>query len=448
MLADSYDVSGDGLTYTFYLREGVKFHDGTEFTAEDVEFTYQRMLEVSPRKSNVDMIREIEVVDPHTIRFILSGASGPFLQATGMWFTQITPKEHTQAQLEEYGEIIEPVGTGPYKVVEWKKAQGIVRLAPFEDYKPRPEPASGLAGEKIAYFDEIVFEPIVEDEVRLLSLQEGEIDYAEQVPPEAADRLEANPDLVVESVPGTNWSALWFNVEKSPTDSKAMRQAMAYAVDYSDVNDAAFWGYGNTSNSLIPAAQASWRMPAHEIGYEKDLDRVEQLLEEAGYEGEEIVFETRSGEPIYDAISQNLQAQWKEAGINVTLNYLESAAHGASLYIRSRQDEIPPWHVGLLVNHAFRPDPDMHYYTRGHSAEHIGYWSNDEYDQLVERGRNEVDPEVRKEIYAEAHRIHIEEVPFLVLLHHPYIEAYQSYVKGVRVLDPHWDIFFGAWLDK
>lgn len=446
MLADGYEASPDGLTYTFRLRKGVTFHDGTPFAAEDVKFTFERVLRVSPRKSDLSMIDRIEVVDPHTVRFRLKHAGPLFLQAVAMWFSQITPKAHTESQLQKHGDVLEPVGTGPFKVVEWRRGQHL-KLARFEGYRPRSEPTSGLAGAKVAYLDQILFVPIKDSKVRVLSLQQGEIDYAQAVPPEEADALAADENVIVESVPGTNWTALWMNVTRPPMDSRAMRQAIAFAIDYDELNRAAFWGRGTVNNSLLPLSQAAWRTAEHKVGYGHDLERVKRLLAEAGYKGEEIIFETRN-EPVYDMVSQNLQAQLKRHGINLKLNYLESAAHGASLYVRSRQKKSPSWHIGLLVSHAFRPDPDMHYYTRGHSSAHIGFWKNAEYDAVVEKARRLLDPEERKALYARAHQIHIEEVPFIVVADEPYIDAYRSYVRGARVLDPHMDVLWGVWLDK
>jgi peptide/nickel transport system substrate-binding protein len=446
MLADRYEVGADGLTYTFALRKGIKFHDGSPFTAEDVKFTFERLLKVSPRKSNLAMIDHIDVVDPHTVRFRLKQAGPLFLQGVAMWFSQITPKQNTEQQLQKHGQILDPVGTGPYKVAEWKRGQQ-VRLVRFAEYVPRPEPASGLAGQKIAWLDEVIYTPIKEDRIRMLSLEQGEIDYAQQVPPEEAQRLAGDPGLEVKSVPGTNWSALYFNVTLKPVSSKAMRQAIALAINYDELNTAAFWGRGTVNNSLIPEVQANWRTPEHKVGFKPDPQRVKRLLQEAGYQGEELILQT-SNEPVYDLISQNLQAQLKRAGINVKLNVLESAAHGASLYIRSSQKKAPTWHIGLLVSMAFRPDPDMHYYTRGHSSANIGFWKNDSYDALVEKARATENVAERRRLYAQAHQMTLEEVPFIVLLDEPYIDAYRKTVKGAQVLDPHMDIFWGVWLEK
>jgi len=446
MLADRYDVSADGLTYTFALRKGVKFHDGSLFTAEDVKYTFERLLKVSPRKSNLAMIDHIDVLDPQTVRFRLKQAGPLFLQGVALWFSQITPRQNTEQQLQKHGQILDPVGTGPYKVAEWKRGQQI-RLVRFSDYVPRPEPASGLAGQKVAYLDEVIYIPIKENKIRMLSLEQGEVDYVQQVPPEEAQRLAADPNIEVKSVPGTNWSAIYFNATLKPTSSKAMRQAIALAINYDELNKAAFWGRGTVNNSLIPEPQANWRTPEHKVGFKPDPQRVKRLLQEAGYQGEELIFQT-SNEPVYDLISQNLQAQLKRSGINLKLNVLESAAHGASLYIRSSQNKTPTWHMGLLVSMAFRPDPDMHYYTRGHSSAHVGFWKSDAYDALVEKARTVQNAPERRRLYAQAHQMLLEDVPFIVLMDEPYIDAYRKTVKGVQVLDPHMDIFWGVWLEK
>lgn len=442
MLADRYEVSPDGLTYTFYLRKGVKFHDGSDFSAEDVKFSFERILKVSPRKSDLVMVDKIDVVDPYVVLFRLKHVSPLFLQATAMWYSHIMPKRNTEQQIQKYGAIQDPVGTGPFKFVEWRRGQ-FIKLARFAEYKPRPEPASGLAGQKIAYVDEIILTPIKDNKIRMLSLEQDEIDYAERVPPEEADRLAANPKVVVKSVPSTTWDALYFNCTLPPTNKKAVRQAIAYAINYDDINKAGYWGRGTVTNSLIPEAQGVWRTPEHKVGYKFDPDRSKRLLQEAGYKGEEITI-VASTEPPYDLVVQTLQAQLKKVGINLKPIFMESTGHEASLYIRASQKKAPTWNIGANFTSAFRPDPHMHYYTRAHSDVHTGFCSNKAYDTAVEKAERLLDPNERKKLYAQAHLIQIEEVPLIVLLDEPYIEAYRANLRGVQVLDPHWDIYWGV----
>jgi peptide/nickel transport system substrate-binding protein len=445
MLADRYDVSPDGRTYVFALRKGVKFHDGSDFSAQDVKYTFERMAKVSPRKSDVNMIEAIEVVDPHTVRFRLKFASPLFLQALAMWFSQITPMQNTEMQVQKFGGIQDAVGTGPFKLAEWRRGQ-YMRLVRFADYKPRPEPASGLAGQKVAYVDEIVMTPIKDNKVRMLSLEQGESDYAERVPPEEADRLSANPQLEIKSVPSTNWSAFYFNCTLAPTSSQAFRQAVAYAINYDELNKAGYWGRGTVTNALIPEAQAVWRAPEHKIGYHQDLDKARRLLKEAGYTGADVSL-VASTEPPFDLVIQNLQAQLKKVGINLKPTFLESAAHEAQLYVRVSQKKPPTWNIGANFGSAFRPDPHMHYYTRGHSDVHTGFCSNKAYDEVVEKAQRLLDPVERRKLYGQAHMIQLEWVPFIVFVDEPYIEGYRKNVKGVQILDPHWDMFWGVWLE-
>jgi len=446
MLADRYDETADGKTYTFHLRSGVKFHDGSDFTAQDVKYTFERIAKVSPRKSDLNMIETIEVVDPHTVRFRLKFPSPLFLQGLAMWFSEITPAQNTEMQVQKSGGIQDAVGTGPFKVAEWRRGQ-FLRLVRFADYKPRPEPASGLAGQKIAYVDEIVMTPIKDNKVRMLSLEQGESDYAERVPPEEADRLAANPKLEIKSVPSTNWSAFYFNCTIPPTNNQAFRQAVAVGINYDELNKAGYWGRGTVTNSLVPEAQAVWRTPEHKQGYKYDPDRARRLLQEAGYKGEEVSI-IAATEPPYDLVVQNLQAQLKKVGINLKPTFLESAAHEAQLYIRVSQKKPPTWNIGANFGSAFRPDPHMHYYTRGHSDVHTGFCSNKAYDTVVEKAQKLLNPVERKKLYGQAHLIQLEWVPFIVFVDEPYIEGYRKNVKGVQILDPHWDIFWGVWLEE
>lgn len=443
-LADSWEVSDDGLTYTFHLRKGVLFHHGREMVADDVIYSFERILEMSPRAGDYRMIDSMKALDDYTVQFTLKHVAPDFLAAVSMYFAHIVPKDHTEEQMARYGAIVEPVGTGPYRFVEWREGQH-VRLARFDGFVPRDEEPNGLGGRKIAYLDEIIFQGVTEGSVRVFGIETGTFDYIMHVPPADVPLLEANPDVNMVAIPGTDWGILYFNFTRPPFNDIRMRKAVAHAIDYQELADAVFWGMGTANNSFIPESQGVWRTPEHERIHEYNPDLSRQLMREAGYNGEELFWPTR-GDYTSVMAAQNIQAQLQAVGFNITLQHMEPAAFLDYVYARSR-NEIPDWTMIATTRSGFRPDPHHHYNQRVHSSSHAGMYHNPEFDEIVDRAGSITDFEERKRLYARAQEIIMEDVPVIVLYNGPFLEAYRKELKNVYMRDPHSPFFWNVWLE-
>src|SRR5699024_7894319 len=344
-LAHDWEVSDDGLTYTFYLEEGGKFHDGTDFNAEAVKTNFDRFADPEYEYAFADhdyvyfvygtmfgghkgdeghVIDEVKVVDDHTVEFILNQPLGFFLQNMAMTYFPIT----SPAALEEYGPQINenPVGTGPFKFVSWTKDDSIV-LEKFEDYRI----------EGLPKLDKVIFEVIPDNAARLIALRSGDIDIMDGLNPDDAAGVEDDPDLELLARDENNFGYVGFNVQKSPLDNKKLRQAISHAIDREAIVDALYAGYGTPAVNPLPPNYLGYNDEVE--GYPYDIDKAKELLAEAGYEdGLEIDLETvlvaRRHMPDPETVDEIIQNNLAKIGVTVNIvreewaPYLEKAQSG------------------------------------------------------------------------------------------------------------------------
>jgi peptide/nickel transport system substrate-binding protein len=444
MLADRWEISPDGTALTFTLRRGVVFHGGQPLRSADVKYSFERILKVSPRKTDFNEIKEIRTPDDATVVFVLKHRASSFFPALAMYWAQIVEQSSTEKQVKESGGVQVPNCTGPFKVADYRRGQS-VKLARFDGYKPRPEKPSGTAGARVPYVDTITFSFIADANVRVLSLQQGEVHYIERVLPEQVDAIKQDPNLTVVAGPGTQWAAVYFNFTKGWGQKKEFRQAVAMALQYDELNRSVYYGQGRPNNSLIPESQVAWRTAEHARMHRHDGEKARALLKQIGYAGDAIEMPIPK-ETVSDLYGQTMQAQLAKVGINLKISYLEQAAQLDNVY--ARRNQKPTWDLAFLAGSAFRPDPDQHYYTRGHKDAHVGMYDSAAYNAIVEDARTEPSFEKRKALYAKAQTMIMDDVPLIVFGNSPYIEAYAKKVRGVEVRDPHFDYFWNVWLAR
>jgi peptide/nickel transport system substrate-binding protein len=241
-LAERWEVSPDGKVYTFYLRKGVKFHNGKEMTAEDVKASVDRFKQISPRRNELEDLTKVEVVNPAAVRMTLSKVNAPFLAALGSpaGHLAILPKEAVEGRPINKADTI---GTGPFRFVEWIPDRW-VKAARFADYRPAGKPdAGGYAGARNAYVDEILFIPVPEPGARAAGLQSGDYDFADALPPPAANRLANDRNLSVVQLAPFTYPVLYLNHSGKFKDLK-LRQAVQAALDMDEIMQVASEGAG------------------------------------------------------------------------------------------------------------------------------------------------------------------------------------------------------------
>ena len=326
-LAERWEVSGDGLVYTFYLRRDVKFHDGTPFDAQAVQFNLDRIVNPDTKsqkaKGMLGPYDHTEVVDQYTAKVHLKQPYAPFLDSVSQVYVGMASPAAVQQWGTDYQ--LHQVGTGPFMFKEYVP-QDHLTLVRNPDYNWAPDVYSH---DGPAYLDEIEFRFFVDAAVRALALESGEADVMGEVPPQDAARLEANPafKLYQAAVPGHPLQ-FFLNTSKAPTDDLRVRQAMLYATDRQAIVQTVFMGYSPQAYGPLAAVTMGYD-PAVEEMYAYDPAQAEALLTEAGWtdsDGDGI--RDKEGQPLtlqvyvqtwgyLKEVAEMLQAQLKEVGVDL-----------------------------------------------------------------------------------------------------------------------------------
>ncbi len=413
MLAKSYDISDDDLTYTFELQRGVEFHDGTPFNAEAVKFNLERyQKEDSVRSTEIEPVESVEAVDEYTVRVTLSEPYTPFLAVlTDRAGIMASPK----AIKESGGRISKnPVGTGPFEFVERVRGDHIT-------VKKNPD----YWREGLPKLDKIVYNGIDDENVQYQSLQSGELDLIDSIPFVNFRDLESSGDYRVSIVPGLGYGGFYLNTKQPPFDDKLLRQAVYRLVNREAIVKAVLRNVGGTpANS--PFSKQSFAYGESDDYPERSVADVQKLLEEAGKpDGFSFTYKTDPS-PTSQQLGQVIQDNLKPAGISVKLEQLE---FGTLL-----EDSESGDFQALALGWSGRIDPDLNLYdfvTTDGDFNESGY-SNPEVDKLLGEARTISDEGQRKKLYDQAMQILHEDVPYVYLYHSNTTTdfAMQKNVKG------------------
>ena len=297
MLAESHTVSKDGLTYTFKLRQGVKFHNGKEMTSEDVVASLARWGKQSIYgKALFAQVADWRAVDKYTVEMKLKEKSAIVLISLAVPnnFGAIYPKEIAEKFAPEV-KATEYVGTGPFKLAEWKPDQ-YIRMVRFDDYKSRTEKPNGYGGGKTAYVDEIRFQPVPEVATRVAQVETGELDFADDLNLDAYDRLKKNPNLRPIVSKPYYWLVAVLNKKEGPMTNQKLRQAWQAAIDIEPIMKNVAGGHTEfyrMDSSLAPVEITAWHTKLAGLPWnEHNKEKVKRLLQEAGYKKEPLRFMT------------------------------------------------------------------------------------------------------------------------------------------------------------
>ncbi len=417
-LATEWTVSDDTMTLWFKLREGVTWHDGVPFTAEDVKYTYEWVLDPANGALNMGLyadIEEIEAVNDYEVVFRLKQRNAFLLNNIARM--PITPKH--DGDREDFRQ--RPIGTGPYKLVSWTRDDRMVLVENEEYWGGRPN------------IPNIIFRPIPENATRLLALEAGEIDiYQGGVVAQEIHRLEADPNYVVQRAPGTGYNYLGFNTRVGALSDVRVRQAVSYLINREGIVANVLNGIGQPG--VGPVSMSLPWFNENVQRYEFSLEKAQELLAEAGYEPGEISLRLYTNEnPDRIRIAEILQYECQRAGINVEVFIEEWGAYLA------RVQETDDFDI-FILGWSGQLDPDRAMYRQFHTngSNNYGKYSNERVDYLLERGR--MVPQESQEsldVYREAQEIVVREVPYGFInyteevgLHHPYIGNWQVHPYG------------------
>lgn len=426
VLAKSYEISTDGLTYTFRLQQGVKFHDGQEFTSKDVKYTFEWYADpanAAINGANFAGISSVETPDPYTAVIKRKTVNAAFMVNAATTF--ILP-EHYHSKVGKAGYAAAPIGTGPFKLKEWKAAQQTTLVA-FDDYfRGRP------------HIDVYQETNVPEESVRTIALQTGESDNSSW-PLTAEENLQLmkDPRFLTLRAQNVAVNLIPLNLDKPALADKAVRQAMMYAIDRDGmVKDLEKGLAVKATSNLAPSLKFYYEPDVKQYPY--DPNQAKSLLDAAGWkpgpggirakDGVQLSFTCTiiSGDQRNRSKAVLAQAGLANVGIEMKIGEQPVAAILEGLRKGSLEASMFNWTYG-----GSNGEPDARTTLRSDGASNFSHFKNARVDQLVDAGVATVVPEERQKVYSEIQKIVAEEVPFLYLMYWDWIEVWNKRVKGV-----------------
>jgi|SRR5665811_1361539 len=424
MLAESWETIDD-VTWRFHLRQGVTFHNGEPFDADCVTFSLERLLNpelASPAAPGVEPIDTITKIDDYTVDVVTKEPYAALLSAMYGALPILPPQYIREVGNEGFAE--QPIGTGPFKFVEWIKAVE-VRMEAYPNHW-RGEPA----------ISQLIFRPIPEDSVRIAALQNQEVDWIASVSVDRVADIEGNDSITVGTRPGQGVYAGLDTIDTEPLKSREVRQAINHAVNVDSIVEDLLGGMATRLPSAFFVATPGFGSIDHPYGYNPEL--ASQMLADAGYaDGFEVTFNVAPGvqaaqklEEVGQAISQDLS----QVGITANLEFVDPAVHSERYHNGEYQFYIYVW--GSSHESGRHIQTLLHSETRGY------YYRDSEADTLIEAFMQELDPQLRIEAGEATNEYLFEDAPWLFLYQEPDIYGYLTDV----VWEPNqYDIYFHAY---
>jgi peptide/nickel transport system substrate-binding protein len=426
LLAESWEQPDDR-TYIFTLRQGVKFHNGQDFTAADVEYSFNRVMDEefnSARRPDFLPVESLEVVDDYTVKFTMTEPFAPFLSK--LETLRIVPNDPSIDIAQN------PIGTGPFKFVEWVSGQQIV-------VERNPE----YWQEGLPYLDQVIFRPIPEPSTRVVELQTGSVDLLNAVPAKDVETLEADANLAVYRMMGVVRDHVGFNMEQPPfRDNPNLRQAIAWAVDRQTIVDSILFGLAAPAQVAIPTNHWAYN-PATADAFGYDLEKAAEFYALADPKPEQITVKVSPTYPDQVKMAELMQQDLAKIGIDLQIEQLEW-----STWIQQVVSDGDYEMEIVLISGG--SDPDDFFYQWHHTGEVFNIWrySDPEMDEMLNEARVTTDQAARKELYDQIQMKLIEDVPLTHILYRESVMAAGAALKDF-VMTGRYDMDFRAvWLDR
>lgn len=432
MLAESIETSSDLRRFEFLLREGVRFHNGAAMAAEHVLWSWRRMLDPETgwrcrswfdgSGEQGDEIVSIAAPDSRTVVFELAEPSAIFLDrmASVQCFSAILHP----AAVDARGELREPIGTGPYRLGEWRRGE-YVELRRFGDYVPRAEPTSGYAGAKPALTPRLRFMIIPDPAIAEAALLGGDIDVLPRVPLHLVDELEASPEVRTVTAELLYWAVLLLQSDRPPLDDPRIRRAIAHAVNIEQVTTIATFDRARANPSAVPTISRYYG-PVHGTGYEYDPAETRRLLEEAGYDGQSIRLETNRKYSFMFDTAIAVQAMLVAAGMNVELEVVDWATELADYFAGDFQM--------AAFGYSGRAHPVLSYAAfLGDRERNPAYqWTDETALALLSAAARTADETKQRRLLERIHRRMLRQVPIIGLYNEFQVDALRVGVRGYQ----------------
>lgn len=429
MLADSWTVSNDGKTYTFRLRQGVKFHNGAVMTAADVVWSLKRWLDPATQwrclsefgANGIARIEAIETPDPQTVVIALDRPTALFLPTLARPDCGQTAIIH-RASVGADGNWIEPVGTGPFKLGEWKRGQ-YVDLVRFDGYAARSELRTGYTGAKIAEVDRIRFNIVPDSSAAKAGLLSGSLDVISNLAIPDVEDLKTRSDVQLSITPALGLTGILFQTRDALLKDVRIRRAIALSLDTPQITDAVMEGIARPNNSALPIGSPFYG-EVEAQGYTQNITEAKKLLAQAGYHGQPIkMIANKRYSYVFDA-AVLVQAMAQAVGINIEIEVLDWAA------------QLDRYNRGDYQSMAFvyspRLDPSLSFemLMGPKAAQPRKVWDDPEAQRMLQESMMIDDKAKRQQLFDELHRRFIDDVPMIVLFNGAEIAGLRKNVKG------------------
>lgn len=438
-IAESWESSEDGLTWTFKIRDA-KFSNGDPVTIDDVKFSLDRFMDP---EINVNIpslaygFKSVDIVDEKTIQVTLQFPVGALLTNLSVFPGSIVNKKLVEAQGDDHWK--NPVGTGPFMLDEWVPGDHIT-LVKNPNYWE-----SGLP-----YVDGIRFDYVPDDNARILRIQSGEADLVEGIPFTQIQSLQGQEGFALEIQTIARWEGIEVNHAKPPLDDANVRKALNLALDKDAINQAVYGAAAEIANDMIPKGQFT-ADPATVPPYAFDLAQAKQLISQSPASGGiDVTFVYPAGSSIHKELSTIVQAQWAEIGINVKLEEVDQASL-FNRYLAGDWDlavplvqftaDVPVNDEVALLFYDDNPDNALRAFATGWKVPH-------ELVSMTQKFAQGTSDDERATLYLDIQKLAMDQAPWVTLFFSPAVTAVGNQVQGFKTLLAAWWDLEDVWLNK
>jgi peptide/nickel transport system substrate-binding protein len=434
-LAQSWDISNNGRAYTFHLRQGVHFSDGSPLTADDVVFSIQRAAD--PKHSGYSFlfgpITRVRKVDAKTVQITLDGPFAPLLQNLNVFPASIVPKKLVESDAK--GFALKPVGSGPFALKQFRKGQ-LTHLVRNQQYWKPGRP----------YLDEVRIPYVSDDNTRILKLQAGEIDAAVNIPYAQIAQLDKRNDVDVKIEPLFRFDGIWLNNAKPPLDDLRVRQALNYATDKESIIKSVLFGHAEVANHMMPKMKY-WRSDVRP--YTFDIAKAKELMSQSKAAGGfTIPLVVPTGDSIIAQVAQIVKQSWSEIGVNAQISNLDIGTaytnFSSSNYIAGNN-----WYITSDVT---APDElaaiQFDYWALGGTHSFFTNYKSRPAHDLVLKAARATDESTRGSAFGELQQVVMRDAPMVALYFTPARTGVRSNVHDFHTVKTAWWRLENVWLDQ
>ncbi len=416
-LAEKWDISSDHLTYTFHLRKGVKFSDGTPVTGEDWVYSLKRVRDTKEGAwgSMLENVTDVQAPDDTTVIIKVKQPTAALLSDLSLFACGVMPKKYVE-QAGTKGLSTKPVGTGPYMLKEWDKGQKMIFVA---------NPNYWQAGKPVT--KEIDFNLVADDNTRIMQLESGQIDIATDIPFNRIKELESVSGVNMKKVSSTEADFIALNNKNDKLKNPLVRQALAYATNRQDIINAVFFGNATVANTFISPSAPHFKSDIPSADY--NVDKAKQLLQQAGESSLSLTIKINSGSTQDLQLATMLKEQWKKAGVTLDIVQMDNSARSADK--NAFKYDVTP---ALLTSDISDTSELVELICIASMTQsmHLG-WNGDKQqaaEKLAKQAGAEMDESKRKDLYGQALTLVNQDMPMIPLYYVPFPVAMRSNVQG------------------